>query len=94
MPRTKRAANPQAVPENEIQKQDKRRAKAKPIGKTATGNSTFMPGSKDKVDEQGEETFPASDPPAHAAHAPAPAGQDISPARYLSPEELAKRKPR
>lgn len=94
MPRTKRNANPQAVPESEIQKQDKRHNKAKPIGKTATGKSTFMPGPKDKVDVQGEGTFPASDPPAHSAQSPVPAGQDISPARYLSPEELAKRKSR
>ena len=94
MPTTKPKPNPQSVPENEIRKQESRRAKAKPVGKTATGNSSFMPGLKDKVDERGEETFPASDPPAHAPHSNPPPGQDISPARYLSPAELEKRKRR
>ena len=89
-----RTANPQSVPTHEIQKQEQRHAKAKPIGKTATGKPSFMPGPKDKVDERGEETFPASDPPAHATHANVASGQDISPARYLSTEELKKRKAR
>jgi hypothetical protein len=90
----KTRTNPQSVPPQEIQNQQLRHAKARPIGKTATGNPSFMPGPKDNVDEQGEETFPASDPPAHASHANVPSGEDISPARYLSPEELKKRRAR
>lgn len=71
------------------------RPKAKPIGKTATGKPTLMPGSKDKVDVAAEGSFPASDPPAAAAHPPATTpNQDISPARFLKPGELASRKPK
>jgi hypothetical protein len=54
-----------------------------------------MPGSKDKVDVANEGSFPASDPPSASANPPAaPPDQDISPARFLKPGELAKRKPR
>jgi len=78
-----------------VRRNETRESKAKPIGKTATGKPTHMGGGKDKVDEAAEASFPASDPPAAAASPPAnPPGTDISPARFLNPQELAKRKPR
>lgn len=68
------------------------RKKARPIGKTAAGKPTLMPGSKDKVDVASEGSFPASDPPAVSANPPAaPPDQNISPARFLTPAELAKK---
>ena len=75
-------------------KNQKRERKARPIGKTATGKPTLMSGDKDKVDEAAEESFPASDPPAAASAPVATPAQDISPAHYLDPQELKKRKPR
>ena len=66
----------------------------RPIGKTVTGKPTLMPGGKDKVDEAAEESFPASDPPAAASAPVATPAQDISPAHFLDPQELAKRKRR
>ena len=68
--------------------------KARPIGQSATGKPTLLLNPKDQVDERGEETFPASDPPARS-ESPTPATEvDISPARYLGREEMERRKPR
>jgi hypothetical protein len=53
-----------------------------------------MSGGKDKVDEAADESFPASDPPAAASAPVAAPAEDISPAHYIDPQELAKRKPR
>jgi hypothetical protein len=53
-----------------------------------------MSGGKDKVDEAAEESFPASDPPAAASAPVATPAEDISPAHYIDPQELTKRKPR
>jgi hypothetical protein len=75
-------------------KKQTRQRKPRPIGKTATGKPTLMPGVKDKVDEAAEQSFPASDPPAAASAPVATPAQDISPAHYIDPQELAKRKPR
>ena len=70
-----------------------RKPKARPIGKTATGKPTLSPATKDKVDLAAEASFPASDPPAAASTtAAAPPAQDISPARYLEPQELRKKR--
>ena len=69
--------------------------KARPVGKTANGNPTLSPTTKDKVDVAAEASFPASDPPAAASpNAPAPPRQDISPAHFLSPQEIKERKSR
>jgi hypothetical protein len=69
--------------------------KPRPIGKTASGKPTPLSGGKDKVDEASEESFPASDPPA-AASSPdaAQPDNDISPARFVDPQEFKKQKPR
>ena len=75
-------------------KNEKRQRKPRPIGKTATGKPTLMSGGKDKVDEAAEESFPASDPPAAASAPIATPAEDISPAHYIDPQELKKRKPR
>ena len=90
MPRTSSSSKSQAPgPKNE-----KREPKARPIGKTANGKPTPMSGGKDKVDVAAEASFPASDPPAAASAPVATPAQDISPAHYLDPQELKKRKPR
>ena len=72
-----------------------RRPQARPIGKTVTGKPTLSPTTKDKIDVAGEASFPASDPPAAASpNTPATPRQDISPAHYLSPQEIKERKSR
>lgn len=87
-------SSPPTKPQSPARKNEKPEPKARPIGKTATGKPTPMAGTKDKVDVAAEGSFPASDPPAAASAPVAAPAQDISPAHYLDPQELKKRKPR
>jgi len=73
----------------------KKKPKPRPIGKTVSGKPTPTSDGDDKVDEASEDSFPASDPPA-AASSPQrdPLDIDISPARFVDPQEIKKQKRR
>lgn len=88
--------NPAKAPATTRQKEkgQVQQKRPRPIGQTATGKPTAGPVTKEKVDETAEASFPASDPPAGAAGtASGHPAEDISPARYVDPQEK-KRKPR